>query len=389
MIPAALPPVGDAVRAEPSCPPPGFEGFQAIWVQSGTAALALAMLHIRAGRPDITAPEVIVPGYGCPDLVSAAVYAGCRPVVVDIGENDPGYDLRALENAVSPHTVAVMAVNFLGIRERSREIRGILPSPVALLEDNAQCHPEPETLSRLAGDYVVTSFARGKPASVLGGGLLLVRDTLEVDQKWLHRVVRSATNMDAKHRIQYRSRLALYNVLRHPNCYYWIEKTPFLQLGKTRYRPLDNVLAMPGYMRSMVSCNLGEYLNASRWREDMLDDLMGGLTSTIPLATDLSHRRGRLLRYPVLCESERNRNRIWRRLRALGLGASPMYGLPLPNIHGVRQKILLPAEVRGANRFSERILTLPVHSNVKEHHLQKIAAILAREDPARARLDSA
>src|SRR5690606_4927305 len=140
--------------------PPEFPGYVAHWVQSGTAALALALLTARSRRPQLRNPSVILPAYGCPDLIAAAEYAGVTPVLVDIGIDDPGYDLDCLAAAIDADTIAVVAVNFLGLRERLGAIRELLRvhPDVLLIEDNAQWYPEPARMPALAGDLVCLSF---------------------------------------------------------------------------------------------------------------------------------------------------------------------------------------------------------------------------------------
>src|SRR5690606_21615872 len=164
---------------------------------------------------------------GCPDLVAATVYAGLQPVLVDIGKNDPAYDLAALASALGERSLAVVAVNFLGVAERLEDIRALLPEGCVLIEDNAQWHPPPD--ARLHGDYVLRSFGRGKPASVLGGGLLLLRHGLSPLDAVLKNHVRSA-GAGRLSAIAHFARARAYNLLRRPAFYYWLHRCSFLPL---------------------------------------------------------------------------------------------------------------------------------------------------------------
>jgi len=143
MIPENLAPVGNRIT---SCkaeePFAGFEHFSSYWLGSGTMALALAMQACRQLRPELDQPELILTAYCCPALVSAAVYAGLKPVVIDIDESDPGLKLSLLKSALSSNTIAVVAINFLGLQERIDDIKALLPSGVFLIEDCAQYFPE-------------------------------------------------------------------------------------------------------------------------------------------------------------------------------------------------------------------------------------------------------
>ena len=42
------------------------DGYDASWVDSGTSALALALLNARKKAQNIVNPKVIIPGYCCP-----------------------------------------------------------------------------------------------------------------------------------------------------------------------------------------------------------------------------------------------------------------------------------------------------------------------------------
>ena len=59
--------------------------------QSGTAALAAAISAAKLLK-NKNYPEVILPAYACPDLVSAAVFAGVKPVLVDLEAERPWLD---------------------------------------------------------------------------------------------------------------------------------------------------------------------------------------------------------------------------------------------------------------------------------------------------------
>src|SRR5262245_15898078 len=83
-----------------------FDGWNVRVCGSGTQALAMALLDARA-RLAALAPEVILPAYACPDLVTASVYAGVHPRLVDTAPQGRwGYDLEALEQALTPNCAA-------------------------------------------------------------------------------------------------------------------------------------------------------------------------------------------------------------------------------------------------------------------------------------------
>lgn len=368
-----LPPVGNSICLAPRLPLPAFEGYRDLWLNSGTAALALAFLHARRMQPERNDPEVIVPAYACPDLVAAAVHAGVRPVVVDIQENDPGYDLKALQQSLGENTLAVVAVNFLGLTDRLDAIRRILPPDTALVEDNAQWHPEPD--GALKGEYVIASFGRGKPASVLGGGLLLVRQDLPLDISWVKEQFSNTEGQAAPSMSRHRLKAMAYNLLRKPPAYFCINRSRLFSLGETRYRPLEGIANMSPACQTLVAANVQDYLMQDRWRELFYDELVADLPG---LKIMDKQRRRRLLRYPLLCGDREQRDAVLNALERQGLGASVLYRRPLGEIPGVEEVLVIKEKVVNAHRFADRLLTLPLHSDVSLSHLKRIAATLRR-----------
>lgn len=369
---AELPPVGNRVSTKVRLPLPDFRGYRPIWLASGTAALALSLLHAKLQHPTILRPEVVVPAYGCPDLIAAAVYAGITPVLADIGGDDPALNTECLKQALSENTLAIVAVNFLGIRERIDQLRAVLPTGIAVIEDNAQWFPEHS--ESLQGEYAIMSFGRGKPVSILGGGLLLVRDDLPLFPEWLYRNV-GPTRDSFTDWASHRGKVALYNLLRQPILYYWLCRLPFIRLGETAFKELRDIRGMPGSCKSLVASNAASHIAFDRWREKQYQNSLGELPGIRCLSDHHSERAGRLLRFPVLCASATERDALLEELQLQGLGASAMYRQALPAIAGVKERVKMTDAASGAERFAQRLITLPLHSGVTQRHIDSIAEI--------------
>lgn len=366
-----LPPAGDPITLERDTSAlPVFAGYRPIWLASGTAALALALRLAKAGQPHLDQPEVVLPAYGCPDLVSAAVFAGVMPVLADVGSADPAYAQESLQAALTPKTVAVVAVNFLGIRDRLPELRAFLAGTprVLLVEDNAQHCPTPEVA--LDGDFVCLSFGRGKPVSLLGGGALLVRNELAMpDCVSPEAFIKDEVCRDRSLYL----RIRIYNFLLHPWSYGLVSRNPLFPLGTTTYSPLQAIKPMSSRAREILPVNFRRYLARSQSQQLQLQ---GMLDPEIDLAGQLASRCGRLLRYPVLCADRDERDRLLMKLKAAGLGATSLYRHALPNIDGVRSLVRLAGRYEGARAFADRLLTLPLHSGVTATDMQRMREIL-------------
>jgi dTDP-4-amino-4,6-dideoxygalactose transaminase len=370
-----LPPAGHPVIVREGGVPPAVPGYRTVWLESGTAALSLALILARRMRADLSRPEVVIPAYGCPDLVAAAVYSGLVPVLVDIGEDDPAFDVSALEAAFSENTVAVIAVNFLGIRERLTEIRTLLArqGQVALIEDNAQWWPEPAEAPGLVGDFVCVSFARGKPVTLLGGGGLMVAESL-----WLRVEALLPRIEEAPARAAFSVAVRIYNTLLKPSWYWIVNRNPLIHLGTTVYRPLGSIRAMDPRRQELLQGNIDEHVKRGRDPEVWLRKALAHVVGVTDVALAAADRSGRLLRFPVLFATQGVRQAALAELRRAGLGATALYGVPLPEIAGVAERVTVPAPCPGAARFSSRLLTLPVHAAVTEHDVSMMTRIIAK-----------
>ena len=372
MIRGSLPPAGDAVIVRPE--PRALPGLLARWqpyrpsfYASGTAALAagLSALIRRAG---VREPQVILPAYGCPALVSAVLHAGAMPVYADLEPDRPWMSLESLRRLIGPSTAAVVAVNFLGIPERLASIRELLAgTPAGLIEDSAQafCNGSPDSTA----DMVVLSFGRGKPVSLLGGGALLCRD--QALASLLPRPPAPAGSLP-----RLRLKATAYNVLRKPSLY-WLPQSLPLGLGETRFEALTELAAMDAERETLLPAAVAAYLRQGQPAAKQLRAVLAAPGPLLDLAAVCGlPADARLSRYPVLARDAAGRDELLAELGRRGLGASKMYGVPLPQVQSVPVATANP--LPAAMDFADRLLTLPVHDGVAERHVRDISAVLRR-----------
>lgn len=381
-----LPPVGRKVDFNAGyVQAPSVAGYGAYWLNSGTAALALALRIARehAGRDD---PEVILPAYGCPDLVAAAVYAGVKPVLVDIGENDPGYNLDALREALNPDVVAVVAVNFLGIAERLHALRSLVNAQAStlLIEDNAQWFPETALTNAesVQGDLVLTSFGRGKPVNLMGGGALWVKsDLLDLAYKLAPSSAQSteACSID----LRTRTKGAIFNLALNPRVYYWLSRLPGLGVGKTEYHTVEEITGMPAPARHLLGAHIASYVGyEDTWRQVYDQGFRKGLHNITALPLLYADRTQRLLRYPLLYTGQ-DAQSVVTHLRNRKFGISGMYQQPLIDIPGVRPLVAQAGGNAGARSFASRLFTLPAHGGVTTKITKQILAFIEHQTTTR------
>lgn len=366
-----LRPVGNTINTtESKVVDTPFPPFHSSFYSSGTAALAATIIAARNRRPDIDKPEVLVPAYGCPDLISAIIYADAIPVLVDLEPDSPRMSLKQLGNLITDKTTAIIAVRFFGISERNESLSILAKQhDLTLIEDSAQGFPTTDLDSYWHGDFTILSFGRGKPVNLLGGGAVLTKNPEQI--KLLPEpspFQKSYLNM-----VKYKIKLFLYNQSIHPLAYGLINQIPGLHIGETIYKPLHAINSMADFTKSLLYSNLSSY-RARNSCQKRYNEFFQEFDSEkiIDLPSTLTHDMSQpLLRYPILIKDVSLREQIYQELKFCG--ASLMYKLPLHEINNVN-RLIKPANYKypNATEFSHQLLTLPTHEAVDDSTLQTI-----------------
>ena len=336
-----------------------FDGRSVELYASGTAALARAIAEC-AARTEASVPEAIIPAYGCPNLVAACLHASVYPRLVDLHPRGWGYDPVHLAQSVSANTIAIVAVNFLGVGDCTEALLALSRERrIALIQDSAQFLPRVPRV--WPGDYVVLSFGRGKPLNLLFGGALIA----PADP------VRPLTRFPA--RLSWRDRILAtpasafaFNCLTHPNAYWALARFPGTHLGRVLYQPLGNSAPLPASAWSRVNdaferyCLTPSYSSApwepvlAQWRQLGIHRLAGS-----PECAD--HEP---LRLALVAPDRDARDTLVSALDGRGLGASCMYRSPLNQITGIPDVVVRQGPFPNASRLADRLFTLPTYQRV-------------------------
>lgn len=349
-----------------------FGGRQARLYASGTASLSQAIAQSAARHPT-RSPEVILPAYGCPDLVAACVHASVRPRLVDIAPSGWKYDPDRLNSSISPDTVAVVAVNLLGVGDDAAALRRTCDERhVSLIQDSAQYLPRERC--EWPGHYVVLSFGRGKPMNLLYGGAL-IGDREAGDQP-----SPAAPRFPWGARLRSSRAAALaFNTLTRPLAYGVISKLPGTGFGDVVYKPLGDADPLPEHAWPRVDAAFASYcLQASysrrvwepvveEWRQIGIDPLQcpSSSTSTEPL------------RLALLAPDRASRDELVERFAGRGLGPSRFYGLPLVSLPGIPDMVRQQGPFPHARSLADRLFTLPTHQLVTTESVTCARSIVA------------
>jgi dTDP-4-amino-4,6-dideoxygalactose transaminase len=337
---------------------------------SGTAALAHSITNC-AARKSVRSPEVIIPAYGCPDLVAACVSASVYPRLVDISQSDWSYDLKGLKSSLSANTVAIVAVNLLGVGDGSAELIHLCKDRhVPLIQDSAQYLPR-EPID-WPGDYVVLSFGRGKPLNLLRGGALIApfgaTNTTILPTHY--------TGMDRL--LTSRAAAIAFNVLTRPHFYRVLSALPGTGLGNVTYKPLARVDFLPDKEWRRVSLAFELYRRTKSYRRQIWEPAIEewatmGITALhcpgLPPPTEP-------LRLALLAPDRAARDAIVDKLNRYGLGASRLYGTELTEVPGIPDVVKHQGRFPHAMELADRLFTIPTHDLVTERTVNATRDVL-------------
>ena len=328
---------------------------------SGTAALARAISACAAKAP-VSAPEVILPAYGCPDLVAACLHASVFPRLVDVAPGFWSFDTQGLEASISSNTVAIVAVNLLGVGDGAAELDRLCRTKrISLIQDSAQYLPRSPIV--WPGDYVVLSFGRGKPLNLLHGGAL-VGPAREDD----HRPLEVAHYAARDHLLASRAAAIAFNILTRPHAYRLLSAIPGTGLGQVTYQRLDDALPLPERAWERFGAAFEQYRGKPSYRRALWAPAIDewATLGIQVLEAPGSPAPTEPLRLALLAPDRAARDTLVARLNRRGLGASRFYGTDLTHVAGIPAVVCSQGPFPNATTLADRFFTLPTHALVTE-----------------------
>lgn len=143
----------------------------AIAVSSCTAALHLSLVVADIGSGD----EVITTPYTFTATAEAIRYVGAKPVFVDIHPDTLNIDTSKIEQAITPHTKAILPVHIAGIPCDMDALRDISQNyNLTLIDDAAHAIPVEYKGQHIGaiGDLSAFSFYANKNLTTAEGGMI-------------------------------------------------------------------------------------------------------------------------------------------------------------------------------------------------------------------------
>lgn len=146
-----------------------------IVVTNGTAALEVAMAALGIGPGD----EVIVPDYTFVATASAVLFAGARPIFVDVDPHTYCLDPGLAEAAITERTRAIIAVHLGGHPADLDRLTALARRHnLRLVEDSSHAHGSEWRGRKIGaiGDIGTFSFQQSKLMTAGEGGIVITND---------------------------------------------------------------------------------------------------------------------------------------------------------------------------------------------------------------------
>lgn len=325
---------------------------------SGTSALALALRIAADARPG----PVALPAFSCYDIASAADAARVPFLLYDLDPNTLAPEPESLTRALGNGAGAVVVVHLFGVPVDLARVREQMGAPAILIEDAAQAVGS--TIGgRPAGAHgqlAVLSFGRGKGTTGGRGGALLVHDARLSDPVTaLESELADATAGAA-------GGLIVQWLLSRPSLYALPLSLPFLRLGETLYHAAGRPRRMARFglgVLARTQARAAAEAAARRTHAKRLLDAAASVPGVRVYAAPPGAQPG-YLRFPLLLPADAVA--AGRTSESRRLGIWPSYPRSLADLPGFGERLVNSKDdFPGARTLAERLVTLPVHSQLR------------------------
>ncbi len=340
---------------------------------SGRTVLYCLLRGLQADYP--ARQEIVMPAYTCPAVARVAIDLGLKPVFVDISRATMGYLSDPLTEAVHDDTLAVLHIHPFGIPLPADEVIDIAHKHGAVvIEDAAQALGARWAGQAVGtrGDFALYSLGPGKPISTGGGGIAIANTPTGERSlsKWWATLPPASSSGSATAWV----RQAALQLAFQPHIWWAATRVGIHRVGNHETSWGYSVQGLAPSQASVGLALLPRLNEINAQRRAKASILSEGITQAQRLHTVLIAEASEpfYLRFPLLAESEEQRESLHEQLWSAGIGAGRLYERTLPSIFFPEDKASFP----GAEAVAGQLLTLPTHHHVTEQDIKLMLAIL-------------
>ena len=323
---------------------------EGVAVNSGTAALHCAMRALGIGPGD----EVIAPAITFAASANAALYEGATPVFADVEPDTLLIDPASVADKITARTRAIVAVDYGGQPADYDALRALAGTRIALIAD--ACHSPGATYKGrpvgTLGDISCFSFHPVKHMTTCEGGMAVTDDA----EMAAHMRRFRNHGIDSDHRSREASGAHAYD------------------MGELGYN-----YRLPDVQCALGLAQLGRlsgWVAARQKIAALYAAALASLAEILPLKTHGDRTNAHHL-YVVKLAGHVDRDRVFARLRAEGIGANVHYA-PVYLHSYYRARGYAPGLAPVAEEASRRILTLPMFPAMTAADVERVTEALTR-----------
>jgi dTDP-4-amino-4,6-dideoxygalactose transaminase len=340
---------------------------------NGRSALELFLRSLNSDSEG----EVIVQSFTCVAAVNPILWAGLKPVFVDIDMANLSLSLKSLEAAISPRTKAIVVQHSFGIPGPIEAVTKLAHNKdILVIEDCAHALGLPMSGPKLGtyGDAAIISFGIEKTLSTKFGGALVVNNpelapAIETAYEALPKL----------------GRLESFRWLIYPVLRVGLRKLPVSLSRKTgrllellgilrqavapaEYeggRPPGTPAKLPGVHARIILEAMTDLDQNLAHRTRIGQVYREALADNPALQLPPTEAEG-LIKYPVICASEELRDRLYKGLLDKGVPVSNWYDPPIyPQGVDLERLGYRSPNYPEAEATAKRIICLPTGNNIR------------------------
>ena len=313
-----------------------------VCTNTGTSALHIACLAAGLGPGD----EVITPSFNYVADHQAVRAAGARVVMCDINDDDLGIDVASAESLIGPRTKAIIPLHFSGIPCRSAGVYALAQRHgLRVIEDG--CHAFGSTIDGVkigsTGDLTCFSFDPVKIITSIDGGCVVTSNPDEVERLQRYRLL----GVDKDTTLRYKNKRAWdYDVVSEGYRYHLTNI--MASIGVSQIKRVDEFIAARRDVCTRYSAAFDGIAGLRVLRRDY-----GDVSPFIYSLRVLGGRREALIEHLAARDVE------------VGI-----HFVPVHRHTYFAQARRSPMPV--TERVVDEVLTLPLHSLMKEAHVERV-----------------
>jgi len=329
----------------------GLSSRRVVAVNTGTSALHIALRLAGVGPGD----EVITTSFNYVADHQAIRMCGAEPVMADIIEPNLGLDPASAERLIGPRTRALLPLHFAGLPADLGSIYQLAHDHgLRVVEDG--CHAFGTTVAGRAigstGDLACFSFDPVKVVTSLDGGCVVVPDAAGEDQLRLYRFL----GVDKETHLRYKNARAWeYDVVSDGFRYH-----------------LNSVSAAVGLSQM---ARIGEFIESRRAVCTIYSDTFSRLSWCAPVASSFTTVSPFIYSLRVL---DGRRPAFIRHMDEHGV-ATGIHFIPVHRHTHFRD--CRTDDLTTTNRVCEEVVTLPLHSLMPPHVINRVVEAVMSFEP--------